>query len=267
MRIGIVGCAGRMGRALVQQILSAEDLALAGAVERAGAACVGEDAGLLVGAGPAGVAVTDDPLALFAGADAVIDFTTPEATASYSRLAAQGKVPYVVGTTGLDHHQQQTLEAAARHCPLVAAPNMSLGVNLLLAVVEQVAQVLDDSYDAEILEMHHRRKVDAPSGTALALGRAVAAGRGVDLTDKAVEARVGATGPRADGDIGFAVLRGGDVAGDHTVLFAGPGERVELTHRASGREVFASGALRAARWAFDKPPGLYSMRDVLGLGA
>ena len=267
MRIGIVGCAGRMGRTLVREVLAAEGCELAGAIERAGSEGIGQDAGLLSGAGPAGVAVTDDPLPLFASADAVIDFTTPEATAVYARLAAQGKVPYVVGTTGLDPEQEQAVAAAARHCPLVMAPNMSLGVNLLLAVAEQVARALDDSYDIEVLEMHHRRKVDAPSGTALALGHAVAAGRGVDLAENAVQARVGTTGPRAEGAIGFAVLRGGDVAGEHTVLFAGPGERIELTHRASGREVFARGAVRAARWAADKPPGLYSMKDVLGLGA
>ncbi len=265
MRVGVVGCAGHMGRMLIAGVLEAGDLELVGAIETPGHPAIGQDAGLLAGAGPAGVVVGGDPVPLFAGAEAVIDFTRPEATVGFATLAAQGKTVHVIGTTGLDDDQQAALERAARHTALVQAPNMSLGVNLLLGLVEQVAGALGPEFDIEVLEMHHRRKVDAPSGTALALGRAAAAGRGVDLDAAAVRSRDGHTGPRADGSIGFATLRGGDVVGEHTVLFAGAGERLELAHKASSRAVFVRGALHAARWAHGKPPGLYTMKDVLGL--
>ncbi|NNG04613.1 MAG: 4-hydroxy-tetrahydrodipicolinate reductase [Inquilinus sp.] len=254
-----------MGRMLVREILTAKGCELVGAVSRRDSPEQGMDVGMLAGTAPVGVRVGDDPVPLFADADAVIDFTVPEATARYAALAAQGKTVHVVGTTGLGADQESELEKAARHTPVVYAPNMSLAVNLLFALVEQVAAKLDDDFDIEIVEMHHRQKVDAPSGTALGLGRAAAAGRGVPLAERAVRGRDGKTGPRGKGDIGFAALRGGDVVGDHSVVCAGPGERLELTHRAAGREIYARGAVHAARWAYGKPPGLYTMQDVLGL--
>jgi 4-hydroxy-tetrahydrodipicolinate reductase len=195
----------------------------------------------------------------------IIDFTTPAASVAHAELAARARVAHVIGTTGLDETQMAAIGHAAAKAPIVQAPNMSLGVNVLLALVERAASVLDADYDIEIVEMHHRHKVDAPSGTALALGRAAATGRTVDLTAVAQKVRDGITGPRRRGDIGFAALRGGDVPGDHSVIFAGEGERIELTHKASSREVFARGAVKAARWAHGKPPGLYAMTDVLGL--
>lgn len=265
MKIGVVGCAGRMGQMLMRQIVATPGCVLSGGTEREGSAALGQDLGLLIGGEPLGCVVGDDPDPLFAEADAVIDFTTPESTARHAALAAQGKTIHIVGSTGLAAAQEQALAVAAHHTPVVYAPNMSLGMNVLMAVVEQVARALDDAYDIEIVEMHHRHKVDAPSGTALGLGRAAAAGRGVVLDDVAVRARDGITGPRRVGDIGFAVLRGGDVVGDHSVVFATDGERIELGHRASSRQVFARGAVRAALWARTQPPGLYTMRDVLGL--
>ncbi|MEE8270732.1 MAG: 4-hydroxy-tetrahydrodipicolinate reductase [Alphaproteobacteria bacterium] len=265
MKIGLVGCSGRMGKMLVRQVLATEGCELVGAIDREDCHALGMDAGMAAGLDPVGVRVGDDPVPLFADADAVIDFTVPAATARYSALAAQGKTVHVVGTTGLGAAEEEALHSAARHTAVVWSPNMSMAVNLLFAMVERVAGILDDSFDIEIVEMHHRHKVDAPSGTALGLGRAAAAGRGVALDDKAARARDGHTGPRRTGDIGFAALRGGDVVGDHAVVFAGPGERLELTHRAAGREIYARGAVRAAQWAHGKPPGLYGMADVLGL--
>jgi len=266
MKIGIVGCAGRMGRMLLSAVHAAEGCEIAGGTEAPGAAAVGRDLGELIGLGPLGFAVSDDAVELFATVDAVIDFTVPAATVAHAALAAQAQVAHVIGTTGLNAAQEQAIERAALHTAVVKAANMSLGVNLLLALVERVAATLTDDYDIEVLEMHHRHKVDAPSGTALALGRAAAAGRGVDLDTVAQKVRDGVTGARRRGDIGFATLRGGDVAGEHAVIFAGEGERVELAHKASSREVFASGAVRAALWTRGRAPGLYSMRDVLGFG-
>jgi len=264
-RIGVVGCGGRMGRMISSVIHRAEGCRLAGGSARAGSPAVGTDLGELAGVGALGIAVVADPVALFADVDAVIDFTSPEATAAHAELAAQAQAAHVIGTTGLSRDQEAVVARAARHTAIVHAPNMSLGVNLLLSLVEQVAHSLDPGYDIEILEMHHRHKVDAPSGTALALGRAAAAGRGVALAEVAQRTRDGHTGARRAGDIGFATLRGGDVVGDHSVIFAADGERIELTHRASTREVFARGAVKAALWARGKPPGLYGMKDVLGL--
>jgi 4-hydroxy-tetrahydrodipicolinate reductase len=265
MRIGIVGCAGRMGRMLVAQVASTPDCTVAGGTARPGSSAVGRDVGVVAGLEPLGVTVGDDPVGLFADADAVIDFTTPEATVRHAALAAQAKRILVIGTTGLGPADREAIARAAHHAPIVQAPNMSLGVNLLTALVERVARTLGTDFDIEIVEMHHRRKVDAPSGTALALGQAAAAGRGVELDAVAVRARDGHTGARREGDIGFAVLRGGDVVGDHVVTFAGEGERIELGHRASSRAIYAVGAVRAALWARTQPPGLYSMRDVLGI--
>lgn len=265
MRIGVVGCAGRMGQMLVREILATPGAVLAGGSERPGAPGVGRDVAEIAGLDPAGVRVVDDPAQLFAHADAVIDFTAPAATERHAVLAAQSETALVIGTTGLSPAQQQIIVKSATHAPIIQAPNMSVGVNLLLALTEQVARALQDDYDIEIVEMHHRHKVDAPSGTALGLGLAAAAGRGAPLESLWRKSRDGHTGARPKGEIGFATLRGGDVVGDHTVIFAADGERVELTHKASNRGVFAKGAVRAAMWAGDKQPGLYSMRDVLGL--
>ncbi len=265
VKIGVVGCGGRMGRMLLRCIQETPGAELAGGTEAPGAEALGRDLGELAGLGSIGLTAGDDPLTLFARADAVVDFTAPAASLAHAELAAQAKVAHVIGTTGLDEAQQESLERAAVHTPLVVAGNMSLGVTLLTSLVEQVARALDDDFDIEVLEMHHRRKVDAPSGTALMLGRAAAAGRGVALGEVAQRVRDGHTGARPRGEIGFATLRGGDVVGDHAVIFAAEGERIELTHKASTREVFARGAIKAALWAHGKPPGLYSMKDVLGL--
>ncbi len=265
MKIGIVGCAGRMGRMLVNAVLSADGCTLAGGTEREGAPGLGIDLGVLSGNAPLGVAVTADAPALFAASDVVIDFTSPAATVRHAALAAETGTILVVGTTGLSERDEETLHWAAERTTVVYAPNYSIGVNLLMALTERAASILGDDYDLEILEMHHHHKVDAPSGTALGLGRAAAAGRGVDLSDVWCKSRDGITGARPRGQIGFATLRGGDVVGDHTVMFAAAEERVELTHRAASRAVFAKGAVRAALWAKDQAPGLYSMRDVLGL--
>lgn len=265
MKIGVVGCAGRMGRAVVAEIAGTDGAALAGGSERAGSDWIGRDVAALAGLDAAALKVTDDAAKLFAAAEAVIDFTSPQAAVLHAGLAAETGRILVIGTTGLDAGQQKAIDTAARRTAIVQAANMSIGVNLLLGLTRQVAATLGAEYDIEIVEMHHRHKVDAPSGTALALGWAAAEGRKVDLDKVAERGRDGLTGARAKGAIGFASLRGGDVVGDHTAIFAAEGERLELTHRASSRSVFARGAVRAALWAQGKGPGLYSMRDVLGL--
>ncbi len=265
MKIGVVGCAGRMGQMLVREIAATAGCTLAGGTERPGGPALGKDLGLLAGIEELGVTAIDDAAALFARSDAVIDFTSPESTVRHAALAAQSETALVVGTTGLTPVQQAAIATAATHTAVIQSPNMSLGVNLLLALVERVAATLGDEFDIDVLEMHHRNKVDAPSGTALGLGRAAAAGRGVALEDVWQKVRDGHTGVRPRGEIGFATLRGGDVIGDHVVMFAGDGERIELTHKASGRQIYAKGAVRAALWAQDKTPGLYSMKNVLGM--
>lgn len=265
MRLVVLGAAGRMGQILVKTIAESEDAVLSGAIERPGSAALGRDAGEAAGLGRLGVAITDDPLQALLKADGVIDFTAPTATVEVAALAAQARIAHIVGTTGLTAGDLAKIEAAARHAVIVRSGNMSLGVNLLAGLVEKVARTLGADWDVEILEMHHRMKVDAPSGTALLLGEAAAKGRDIALADHSVRARDGHTGPRKVGDIGFATLRGGSVVGDHSVIFAGPGERIELTHRAEDRGIFARGALRAALWARGRKPGLYSMFDVLGL--
>jgi 4-hydroxy-tetrahydrodipicolinate reductase len=264
-RIGIVGCAGRMGRMLLKVAGETEGCVIAGGTEAPDSPEQGRDLGAQAGLGELGLAVGADPVALFARSDAVIDFTAPAISVRHAELAAQAEAVLVLGTTGLDEKQDAAVARAAQHATIVQAANMSLGVNVLLALVESAARTLDPDYDIEIVEIHHRYKVDAPSGTALALGKAAAKGRAVDLDQVAQKVRDGVTGPRRRGDIGFATLRGGDVAGEHTVALVGDGERIELTHRATNREVFARGAVKAALWARGKPPGLYSMRDVLGL--
>lgn len=266
MKIGIVGCAGRMGRMVAAEVLATDGVELAGGTEAPGSELIGLDVAELAGAEAAGIKVGGDAKALFRAADVVIDFTQPAATAEHAGLAGGTGCALIVGTTGLEDEHMAALEQAAEKAVVVQAANMSVGVNLLLGLTEQVAGALGDDYDIEILEMHHRHKVDAPSGTALALGQAAAAGRGVDLNRVSQRGRDGNTGPRNPGDIGFAVLRGGDIAGDHTVIFAGDGERIELTHKAGSRSVFARGAVLAALWTAKQKPGLYSMRDVLGLG-
>jgi 4-hydroxy-tetrahydrodipicolinate reductase len=267
MRIGVVGAAGRMGGAVVRQVAGTGGCAVVAASEIAGSAAIGRDAGELAGIGPLGVAVTDDASALFGNVDAVIEFSAPGPTVAHAGDAAAAGCIHVVGTTGLDKDQEAALREAGRKAPIVYAPNMSLAVNILFALTRQVAKMLDDDFDIEIVEMHHRHKVDAPSGTALALGRAAAAGRGVSLDDAGVLSREGQAGARARGAIGFAALRGGDVAGEHSVIFAADGERIELTHKATSRRIFARGAVRAALWARDRDPGLYTMFDVLDLPA
>ena len=265
MKIGIVGCAGRMGRMLVQAVSEAEGAELAGGTERPGGEFIGRDVAAIAGLEPAGIAVTDDAEALFAAADAVVDFTSPDATAGHARLAAQTGTALVIGTTGLEDRHREDILAAAGRVPVVQAPNMSVGVNLLFALVEKVAATLDPDWDIEVLEMHHKHKKDAPSGTALGLGAAAAQGRGVQLDEVADRVRDGITGERERGAIGFATLRGGDVVGEHTVTFAGAGERIELAHKAGDRGIFARGAVRAALWCRARAPGHYHMRDVLGI--
>ena len=265
LRLVVVGAAGRMGRMLVKTIAETEGCKLTGAVERDGSLALGEDAGLLAGVGKLNVAIGTDARAAFDRADAVLDFTTPAATTAFAALAAQTGLVHVVGTTGLSEPDFAKLREAAQRVRVVQSGNMSLGVNLLAGLVRTVARTLGDEFDIEILEMHHRMKVDAPSGTALLLGEAAAEGRAVSLKERSVRSRDGQTGARRGGDIGFAALRGGSVVGDHTVIFAGPGERIELAHRAEDRSLFARGAVRAALWARDKPPGYYTMADVLGL--
>ena len=265
MRLVVVGAGGRMGRMLVRAVAQAEGCTLSGAIERAGADVLGRDAGTLAGLPPLGVPVTDDALAAFASTDGVLDFTAPAATVFYAELAAQARIVHVVGTTGLGADDLAALRAAAFHARIVRSGNMSLGVNLVAELVRRVAASLGAEFDIEIAEMHHRHKVDAPSGTALLLGEAAASGRGVDLAEVRVSTRDGHTGPRRPGDIGFATLRGGSVVGDHSVVFAGPSERITISHHAEDRALFASGAVKAALWAHPKPPGLYTMTDVLGL--
>ena len=265
VKIGIVGCGGRMGRMLIHAVASHPRGAVAGGTELPGSPLIGQDLGALVGLGTLGVRVQDAPAHLFQTCDVVIDFSTPMATLFHASLAAETGTALVIGTTGLDDEEVGRLKIAAAQAPIVYARNMSMGVNLLLSLVEQVAARLNEDYDIEIVEMHHRHKVDAPSGTALALGEAAAKGRGKALGEIADRGRDGVTGARKKGDIGFAVLRGGDVAGDHAVVFAADGERIELGHRASNREVFARGAVTGALWVSDKPSGFYTMRDVLDL--
>ena len=266
MGLVVVGAAGRMGRTLIRAVAETQGVRLAGAVERRGAPQVGDDAGELAGADSLGVAITDDPLPAFAKADGVLDFTTPAATVEFAGYAAQARIAHIIGTTGCSREDDAAIAAAARHAAIVKSGNMSLGVNLLAVLVEQAARALDAAdWDVEVLEMHHRQKVDAPSGTALLLGEAAARGREIALADNSVRVRDGVTGARPAGSIGFATLRGGSVVGEHSVILAGGGERLVLSHHAEDRALFAKGAIKAALWARDRKPGLYSMRDVLGL--
>ena len=264
MRLVVAGAGGRMGRTLVKAVADSKAVTLAGALEQEGSPFIGRDAGDLAGVGANGVAIGSDPATL-TKADALLDFTIPKASVQFAAQAAKSGMVHVIGTTGLSSADEAAIKSAAAKAIIVKSGNMSLGVNLLAALVRRVAQTLDDEFDIEILEMHHNKKLDAPSGTALLLGRAAAQGRGIDFDQRKVMAREGQTGARKPGDIGFANLRGGSVVGEHHVIFAGPAERIELAHKAEDRMIFARGALRAALWARDKKPGLYSMADVLGL--
>jgi 4-hydroxy-tetrahydrodipicolinate reductase len=265
MRLVVAGAGGRMGRTLMHAIAATKGVTLAGAIEAADSAVIGRDAGELAGLGPNGIKVTPDAAPLLKAADGLIEFTIPAATRPLAELTAASGLVHVIGTTGHAAEEEALIAKAAARARIVKSGNMSLGVNLLAALVKRVAQTLDENYDIEILEMHHNKKIDAPSGTALMFGRAAAAGRGINLATHSVRGRDGMTGARRAIDIGFASLRGGSVVGDHTVIFAGPAERIELTHRAEDRMIFARGALHAALWARGKKPGLYSMADVLGL--
>jgi 4-hydroxy-tetrahydrodipicolinate reductase len=266
MGLVVVGAAGRMGQTLIRAIATVDGVRVAAAIERAGSPHLGKDAGELAGVGRIGVPISDDPLPAFAKADGVLDFTQPAATVEFAGYAAQARIVHVIGTTGCSAEDDAAIAAAARHATIVKSGNMSLGVNLLAVLVEQAAKALGpEDFDIEILEMHHRHKVDAPSGTALLLGEAAARGRDIALAGNEVRVRDGHTGARPPGAIGFASLRGGSVVGEHTVLLSGPGERVALSHHAEDRTIFARGAVKAALWARGRKPGLYSMRDVLGL--
>jgi 4-hydroxy-tetrahydrodipicolinate reductase len=259
IRVVIAGAAGRMGQALIAAIAADKELVMSGAFEAKDSRALGKEAA-------PGVVISDDPLPLLANADALMDFTRPHVSVELAALTAQARIVHVLGTTGLSTDDDARIRAASRHATIIKSGNMSLGVNLLAALVRQAAKALPN-FDVEIVEMHHRSKIDAPSGTALMLGRAAAEARGVDLDNHSARGRDGNMGPRMDGDIGFASLRGGSVVGDHQVIVAGPGERITLGHIAEDRTIFANGALAAAKWGQGKKPGLYSMADVLGLSS
>ena len=263
--IVITGASGRMGQMLIAEVLASDKARLVGAVDREGHDWVGQDLGQAMGGASLGVTVTDDPLAAFQNADVVIDFTSPAATVAHAEIAARAGVAHVVGTTGMTADDLASIKGASAKTQIVQAGNMSLGVNLLVQLTQKVAAALDEDFDIEIIEAHHRHKVDAPSGTALMLGEAAAQGRGVSLDDVADRGRDGITGARRTGDIGFTALRGGDVVGEHDVIFAADGERIVLRHLATDRRIFSRGALKAALWAKAQPSGFYDMLDVLGL--
>jgi 4-hydroxy-tetrahydrodipicolinate reductase len=265
MRLVVAGAGGRMGRTIIKAIAESKGLAVGGAIDAPGSAVIGRDCGELAGLGKNGIAVTTDAAALLASADGLIDFTIPAATMVFAEITARLGKAHIVGTTGLKDGEEKLIAEAAKKAAIVKSGNFSMGVNLIAALTKRVAKTLDDSFDIEIFEMHHNKKIDAPSGTALMFGRAAAEGRGIDLAEHSARGRDGETGARKAGDIGFASLRGGSVVGEHNVIFAGPAERIELTHRAEDRMIFARGALAAAAWARSQKPGLYSMADVLGL--
>jgi 4-hydroxy-tetrahydrodipicolinate reductase len=265
MRLIVAGAGGRMGRALTRVISETSGAVLTGALEAPGSELLGKDAGTLAGMPANGVLLSADLWSLSANADGILDFTVPAATIANVAIAAERRLVHVIGTTGLSSSDDAVIKSVTSRATVVKSGNMSLGVNLLAALVKRVAQSLDEGFDIEILEMHHRAKIDAPSGTALLLGEAAAEGRKIALDEHSARGRDGHTGARRPGDIGFASLRGGTVTGDHSVIFAGPYERIELSHRAEDRMIFAHGALKAAMWAHGKKPGLYSMADVLGL--
>ena len=265
MRLVVAGAGGRMGRTLVKAIADSKEIALAGALEDVRSPLIGWDAGVLAGLPELGIKLVGEAEPLLATADGIVDFTAPVASVAIAALAAKNGKVHILGTTGLSAADEAKIKEAAKGAVIVKSGNMSLGVNLLAALTKRVAKTLNSSFDIEILEMHHNQKVDAPSGTALLLGKAAAEGRAIELDGRSVRSRDGHTGARRAGDIGFAALRGGTVVGEHSVIFAGPAERLELTHKADDRVIFARGALHAALWARNQKPGLYSMMDVLGL--
>ena len=265
LKVVVTGASGRMGQTLINLITNNGKLELVGALERSNHEWIGQDIGSAMGGSELGVIVSEDPVEVIANAEAVIDFTTPSATIEFSKLAAQARAIHVIGTTGMSDEDLEKITAASFHSVVVRAGNMSLGVNLLVALTKKVAAALDDEFDIEIIEAHHKHKVDAPSGTALMLGEAAADGRGISLTEAADRGRDGIIGPRNKGCIGFASIRGGDIVGRHDVLFASNGEQLTLSHNATDRNIFARGALKAVLWGIDKQPGQYDMMDVLGL--
>lgn len=265
LKIAVMGASGRMGRALIRAVHEKNGAVISGGTEYEGSPAIGADLGTLAGLDPLGLTVSMKTEDVIAASDAILDFTAPQATIRFSRLAARHGVAHIIGTTGFTGNDDAAIVEAARQTCIVKAGNMSLGVNLLTALTAKVAAALDEDFDIEIVEMHHRHKVDAPSGTALMLAQAAAEGRGAAFLEKAVRTRDGHTGERRRGDIGIQTLRGGSVVGDHTVIFAGNGERISLSHQAEDRSIFAKGAVKAGLWTRDKEPGLYSMIDVLGL--
>ena len=265
LRVVVVGAAGRMGRSLIKAVSENPACTLHAAVERADSSAIGQDSGLLAGLVANGIPVTSDALQAFVTAQAVLDFTAPAATLAFAELTAQARLVHIIGTTGMSAQDDAKLHIAARHAVIIKSGNFSLGVNMLAALVKRAAAALQMGWDIEIVEMHHRMKVDAPSGTALLFGEAAAAGRDISLSNHAERGRDGHTGARADGAIGFAALRGGSVIGDHTVIFAGQGERLELRHIAEDRGLFAQGAVKAALWGHGRKPGFFDMSDVLGI--
>jgi len=265
MRLIVAGAGGRMGRALTRVITETKGAVLAGALEAPTSELLGQDAGVLAGLPANGIKLSADLWSMSGNADGILDFTVPAATIANVAIAAERGLVHIIGTTGLSASDDAVIKSVTSRAVVVKSGNMSLGINLLAALVKRVAQSLDENFDIEILEMHHKSKIDAPSGTALMLGEAAAMGRKIALESHSARGRDGHTGARRRGDIGFASLRGGTVTGDHSVIFAGPMERIELTHRAEDRTMFAQGAVKAALWARDKKPGLYTMADVLGL--
>ena len=262
----IVGAGGRMGRTLIEAVQQAEGLTLTVATERAGSSLIGADAGELAGVGRLGVTISEGPAAQVDAFDVLVDFTRPEGSLEHLEICRQAGRAMVIGTTGFTEDQKQVIRDAAKEIPVVFAPNMRVGVNLCLKLLDLAARVLGDEVDIEVIEAHHRHKVDAPSGTALRMGEVVAEALGRDLAECAVYGREGHTGERDPKTIGFETIRAGDIVGEHTVMFAGLGERVEITHKASSRMTFAKGAVRASAWLKGRPAGLYDMQDVLGLG-
>ena len=265
LKVVVTGASGRMGQTLINLIAKSDKLELVGALERPNHEWIGKDIGLAMGGSKLDVVVSEDPIEVIANAEAVIDFTTPSATIEFSKFAAQARAIHIIGTTGFSEKDLEKIKAASFHSVVVRAGNMSLGVNLLVALTRKVAAALDEEFDVEIIEQHHKHKVDSPSGTALMLGEAAADGRGISLTETAVRGRDGITGARKKGSIGFASIRGGDIVGKHDVLFASNGEQLILSHNATDRNIFARGALKAVIWGRDKQPGQYDMMDVLGL--
>lgn len=276
IKIAIMGAGGRMGRTLTRIVHQAENCVVVGGIEPAGSEFIGQDLGTLAGIGELDVQISDDALELFTKTDVILDFTIPSASVVFAELAAQLRITHVIGSTGFSEEQEAQIEAAAAHATIIKSGNMSLGINLLIAMVKKTAAALGENFDIEVLEMHHRNKIDSPSGTALMLGQAAADGRKIELTERSIRSRDGITGVRPVGDIGFATLRGGTVIGEHSVIFAGPDERIELSHIANDRSMFANGALKAAIWGatggdediskvVSRGPGLFNMFDVLGI--